>query len=106
MVQQLYWAYVGFTDITNGKTRPVLYIRQTDTDYVVFRLTSQYENKSAFIKSKYVEIKNWQQAGLKKLSWIDTVQTYQLPIHKTQLTYIGQLSADDLERLIKHLEVK
>jgi len=52
------------------------------------------------------KLKNWQQAGLKKLSWIDTVQTYQLPIHKTQLTYIGQLSADDLERLIKHLEVK
>ena len=106
MVQQLYWAYVGFTDITDGKTRPVLYIRQTDTDYVVFRLSSQYENKSAFIKTKYVEIKDWQQAGLKKLSWIDTVQTYQLPINKTQLTYIGQLSADDLERLIEHLEVK
>jgi len=70
MTQQLYWAYVGFTDIADGKTRPVLYIRQTDTDYVVFRLSSQYENKSAFIKSKYVEIKNWQQAGLKKPSWI------------------------------------
>lgn len=53
-----------------------------------------------------MEIKNWQQAGLKKPSWIDTVQTYQLPIQKTQLTYIGQLSADDLECLIKHLEIQ
>lgn len=49
MTQQLYWAYVGFIDIADGNTRPVLYIRQTDTDYVVFRLSSQYENKSAFI---------------------------------------------------------
>lgn len=43
MTQQLYWAYVGFIDIADGNTRPVLYIRQTDTDYVVFRLSSQYE---------------------------------------------------------------
>ena len=66
MAQQLYWAYVGFTEIADGKTRPVLYIRQTDTDYIVFRLSSQYENKSAFIKSKYVEIKKLATGRLKK----------------------------------------
>lgn len=40
MMQQLFWAYVSFTEIEGGKTRPVLYIRQTEMDYVVFRLTS------------------------------------------------------------------
>ena len=104
MSKELYWAYVGFTDTADGKTRPVLYICQTDTDYVVFRLSSQYDNKSTFIQSKYVEIKDWQQAGLTKRSWIDTVQTYHLPIDRTKLTYIGQLSTNDLERLIQQLD--
>lgn len=103
MSKALYWAYVGFTDLADGKTRPILYIRQTDSDYIVFRLSSQYQNKSDFIKSKYVEIKDWQLVGLTKPSWIDTVQTYQLSIHKTKLTYIGQLSAHDYQRLIQHL---
>ena len=71
---------------------------------MVVRLSSQYDNKSTFIQSKYVEIKDWQQAGLTKRSWIDTVQTYHLPIDRTKLTYIGQLSTNDLERLIQQLD--
>ena len=27
MSKALYWAYVGFTDLADGKTRPILYIR-------------------------------------------------------------------------------
>ncbi len=86
-----------------GKTRPVLYIRQTQKDYIVFRLSSQYDNKSEFIKSKYIEIIDWKSVGLSKKSWIDTVQTYQLPIDRTKLTYIGKLSKSDYERLINRL---
>lgn len=104
MTKELYWAYVGFTGNAGGKTRPVLYICQTGTDYVVFRLSSQYENKSAFIQSKYVEIKDWKHAGLTKRSWVDTMQTYHLPIDHTELTYIGQLTANDVERLIQQLD--
>lgn len=106
MAQDLYWAYVGFTDIAGGKTRPVLYIRQTEKDYIVFRLSSQYDQKSDFIQRKYIEIKDWKAVGLTKKSWIDTVQTYQLPIDKTELTYIGRLSKNDYERLIHHLTEK
>ena len=106
MAQDLYWAYVGFTGIEGGKTRPVLYIRQTKTDYIIFRLSSQYENKSDSIKRKYIEIKDWKLIGLSKPSWIDTVQTYQLPIDTTKLTYIGKLSKSDYERLIASLEFK
>ena len=106
MAKDLYWAYVGFTGIEGGKTRPVLYIRQTKKDYIVFRLSSQYENKSDSIKRKYIEIKDWKLIGLSKPSWIDTVQTYQLPIDTTELTYIGKLSKSDYERLIAHLEFK
>lgn len=104
MAQDLYWAYVGFTDIAKGKTRPVLYIRQTKKDYIVFRLSSQYDNKSEFIQSKYIEIIDWKSVGLSRKSWIDTVQTYHLPIDKTKLTYIGKLSKNDCERLINYLK--
>ncbi|MFR4248920.1 MAG: hypothetical protein ACLT1L_03640 [Leuconostoc lactis] len=104
MQRKLYWAYVGFTDIPGGKKRPVLYIRQDENYYHVFRLTSKYDNKSKAIKNKYVEIIDWQQAGLPKRSWVDTVQTYSLPIKTTELSYIGQLTKNDVERLINILE--
>ena len=80
------------------------YIFDKQKDYIVFRLSSQYDNKSDFIKSKYIEITDWKSVGLSKKSWIDTVQTYQLPIDMTKLTYIGKLSKNDYERLINHLK--
>ncbi|CUW11387.1 type II toxin-antitoxin system PemK/MazF family toxin [Leuconostoc gasicomitatum] len=103
MQKNLYWAYVSFTEVNGGKKRPVLYLRQDDKNYVVFRLTSKYENKSEFIKQKYVEIVNWQQAGLSKPSWVDTVQVYTLPVNTTKLSYIGQLSSADIQRLINNI---
>ena len=32
------------------------------------------------------------------------MQTYHLPIDHTELTYIGQLTANDVERLIQQLD--
>ena len=104
MQRKLYWAYVGFTDIPGGKKRPVLYLRQNENYYHVFRLTSKFDNKSEAIKNKYVEIIEWKQAGLTKPSWIDTIQTYSLPIKKTELSYIGELTKSDIHRLINILE--
>lgn len=106
MGNELFWAYVGFSDVNAGKTRPVLCMRTTATHYVVFRLSSQYENKSDYIKGKYVEVKDWKQSGLSKPSWIDTVRAYELAIADTQMTYIGALSNDDMQRLIDHLSPK
>ena len=105
MTHKLYWAYVGFIDISGGKKRPVLYLRETDESYIVLRLSSQFDNKSDFIKSKYIEILDWKIAGLSKPSWIDTIQTYTLPIDKTELTYIGQLSERDLASLAESFDL-
>ena len=48
MAQDLYWAYVGFTDIVDGKTRPILYIRQTKiadpSKFKKFIKTDNYKN--------------------------------------------------------------
>lgn len=99
MPDELYWAYVQFVDQSGGKTRPVLLLRSTEQYYVVFRLTSKFQNKSRFMQSKYVEVKDWQISGLKKPSWVDTYRTYLLPIKSTKLTFIGKLTPNDLYRL-------
>lgn len=103
MAQNLYWAYVSYVEVSGGKRRPVLFIRQTKTDYIVFRLTSKYTNKSATIQRQYIKISDWQQAGLPKPSWIDTVKTYELPRQTTKLTYIGQLTEQDAQQIILSL---
>ncbi|MFL2030255.1 hypothetical protein [Loigolactobacillus zhaoyuanensis] len=79
--------------------RPVLYIRQSDTDYIVFRLTSKFSNKSAAKQKKYIKLTDWQAAGLPKQSWIDTIKIYKLPIATTKLTYIGRLSTNDARHI-------
>lgn len=105
MANELYWAYVRFTDRKGGKTRPVLYIRQTATDYIILRISSKFANKSKTIQKKYVEIKDWKYANLPKPSWVDTVKIYELPISKTTLEYIEQLSSRDLQELSKHIKL-
>lgn len=104
-VNQLYWAYVSFVNINGGKTRPVLLLRTSNEYYFVLRITSKYKNKSKFIQSKYVEIKDWKEAGLTKPSWVDTYKAYELPITETKLEYIGKLSSHDLQELGKHVKL-
>lgn len=105
MFNNLYWAYVQFRDSNNGKKRPVLLIRKNDGYYVVLRLSSKYKNKPRYIQAKYIEVKDWKESGLTKPSWIDTYQTYELPIDNTDLTYIGKLSSRDLQELSKHFKL-
>lgn len=103
-IDTLYWAYVGFVNIRGGKVRPVLLLRHDVSKYIVLRVTSKYKNKSKFIQSQYVEIKDWREAGLVKPSWIDTYKVYRLPIATTKLTYIGKLSLRDLKEISKHID--
>lgn len=58
--------YVAFTAAEGGKRRPV-YILKNGLDTISFlSITSKYHTKSDKIKLKYVEIRDWKQAGLKK----------------------------------------
>lgn len=100
MYNEIFWAYVNFTNRSDGKRRPVLVIRQTETNYVVYRITTKYDNKSDWIKNKYLKISDWKQAGLQRLYWIDTIRPYNLPIVSTSLNYIGRLSDHDLHELM------
>lgn len=105
MAESLYWAYVKFINKKGGKKRPILLLRQTQNDYIVLRISSKYKNKPKFIQKKYIKIQDWKESRLPKPSWIDTYQTYALPIEQTKLEHIGHLTSKDLNELAKHVKL-
>lgn len=92
-------ANVRYSDGTGSKVRPALVVRFDDEIIRTFRITSQYQNKSKEIRSKYLEIIDWYKAKLKKPSWIDTVRYYDLENDGQRITIIGKLSDRDIFRL-------
>lgn len=100
---EIYVALVSWG--SGGKHRPVLVISESDGYVSVFRITSQYENKSKRVQAKYFIINEWQKAGLEKQSYIDTGEIVDLP--KTVLNRsipIGSLAIEDKKRLIDFLK--
>jgi hypothetical protein len=86
-------------DQPGGKERPVLYVREDQDSYYVYRLTSKYANKSPQIQKNYFEILDWQAAGLTKKSWVDRGRINKLPRATTKLRHIGELTSQDTRRL-------
>ena len=93
-------AYVSWN--AGGKRRPVLLLDKEDGYAEAFRITSQYEGKSETVQAQYFKIDDWQQAGLSKQSYIDTIASIEVPIRLIAST-IGQLSENDKQRLLKFL---
>ncbi|MBO0413138.1 type II toxin-antitoxin system PemK/MazF family toxin [Enterococcus hulanensis] len=100
--------YVAFTNSANGKRRPVYIIQDDNSNIQFFSITSKYHTKSETIKQQYVEIRDWEQAGLKKESWIDIGTINEIPKDKKDITWkkIGVLSNNDLKRLELRLHNK
>ena len=70
----VYKIYVAYDKNSNdGKERYVVQLGQTQVliGVSMSSITSQYEKKSEFVKAQYYEIEDWQQAGLKKKSYVD-----------------------------------
>ena len=89
---------------SEGKKRPVLIFKKTEKTIIVFNITTQYENKSEFIRRKYFKINEYKQAGLDKESYVDTNTARNLPVEALlNKTAIGQLSESDVLRLIKFM---
>lgn len=74
----IYIANVPFDEETDRKIRPALVIEVERERVIVFKITSQYQNKSTQIKRLYYPIKEWQEAGLYKKSYVDTYKMYRL----------------------------
>ena len=94
----LHIAYVSWDG--DGKRRPVLVLSSDQKEVAVFQITSQYNNKSAVIQSQYIPIDDWAQAGLTKQSYIDIGRIIDLPISVIQPLPIGNLSKNDLRKLL------
>ena len=102
---QPYGIYIAFISWGGGgKRRPVLVLSEDDGFVSVFRITSQFAGKSHGIQAHYLEIIDWQQAGLEKQSYIDTGKIVELPKEAIiSINPIGHLSAADEQRLAQFL---
>jgi hypothetical protein len=63
---EIYIAFISWG--TGSKRRPVLFLEEEDGYARVFRITSQYTGKSDAVRSQFLEIMDWRQAGLSKQS--------------------------------------
>ena len=102
---EIYIAYISWG--VDGKRRPILFLEKNSGYIAVFRITSQYENKSDEIKGQYVEISDWKQAGLSKPSYIDTGKKVEIqPSLISPQTPIGKLTENDKLRLLEFLSME
>jgi len=99
---ELFITYVSWG--SGGKNRPVLVLLLSEDTISVFPVTTQYENKSESIKSRYFKINDWLQAGLDKQSYIDTGILLSFPISVIKNKKpIGKLTLSDKKRLLAFL---
>jgi hypothetical protein len=99
----LYITYVPW-DEGGGKTRPVLVLARGEKLVSIFKITTQYENKSERVRAKYFKINEWEEAGLHKQSYVDTTATRNIPLTAFQNKQsIGRLTKSDVARLIKFM---
>ena len=106
---EVYKIYVAYDKKSNdGKERYVVQLGKTQIEIGVSMssITSQYDEKSEFVKEQYYEIKDWQQAGLKKKSYVDIRS-------KTTFTFVevlrlgkcvGELTAKDMFGLMDFIK--
>ncbi len=88
----------------DGKRRPVVIYSTLTNTVDVFRITTQYLNKSAAVRANYLALIDWQQAGLDKQSYIDIGAVVRLPKSSVDPSPIGMLSERDKIALIEYLE--
>ncbi|SYW13884.1 conserved hypothetical protein [Oenococcus oeni] len=91
--------YVSFVETKGGKSRPVLIRQVSEQTIQAFKITSKYQNKSAYIKQQYYPIKDWKTAGLNRPSWVDLGNLYSFPKAGLQFKEIGHLSKLDQNKI-------
>lgn len=94
--------YIPFNDGSGGKTRLAIAIRLRSREaFLILPLTSKHENKSETIKKRYYEIKDLDFAGLKRKSWVDTGNRFELKSNFNPYRVIGHFSEEDIIGLSK-----
>jgi len=99
---ELYISYISWGN--DGKHRPVLVFSLENDIASVYSVTSKYDNKSSSIQKEYFKITDWQQAGLDKQSYVDTIDYFDVPVSLLEKDrFIGRLTKKDKERFIEFL---
>lgn len=99
---QIYTAYVSWNN--GGKRRPVLIINDNGESVRIYSITTKYESKSKEIRKYYYKISGWQDVGLKKQSYVDTLNQIDLLKADIRFEYVGRLSIDDRIGLAEFIE--
>lgn len=97
-------AFVAYEDVNHGKKRPVFIAESSSSTTMVLKITSQYANKSPRIKKQLYEVKDWQQSGLAKPSWIDVSKIIKLSNNDFTLSKIGTLTTNDKRGLSSFID--
>ncbi|MGX4645712.1 hypothetical protein [Holzapfeliella sp. JNUCC 80] len=97
-------AFVQFSDKSGGKSRPVLVLTVSNAVISALALTSQYDKKSSVIKKQYYELKDWNDAGLNKPTWVDIKNRVLLPNGRVNFNIIGRISNRDIKGLDEFIE--
>lgn len=95
--------YMPFGWRKGGKVRPVLVVDINDEYVECYAITSQYEKKSAKIRSHYFPIKSFKKVGLDKQSYVDTVKTYKVSRQSSHFKRIGYFNHKLLQRLVEFI---
>lgn len=92
--------FITFVDSNDGKKRPALVLKVEKESLTILRLTTKYKNKSNKIKAQYYPIKDWQEAGLVRKSYIDVGSVIQIDKTTQKKVYkIGSLTTRDIKCL-------
>lgn len=87
-----------------GKWLPILIISERNEIISFYKITSQYQKKSAKRRRQYFPIEHWKDVGLNKPSYnIDTNTVGQLDKRQFHLQVIGRLTIDDAKQFEQFL---
>lgn len=107
-VGDIYRMFVRFdSDALDGKEQYTVEIGKINLTVVLLdSITSQYKDKSDFIKLQYYPIRDWVQAGLKKPSYIDIRSTMSINFREILKSgnFTGRLNATDIDELAKFIQ--
>lgn len=104
---RIYVMNVPFVDEQGrSKTRPIL-IWEHGNETFFFKIISKFINKSDAIRSNYFPITDWKSANLKKPSFVDLNNKFDIADYADiPVKYCGELSTQDLINLRKYLNSK
>lgn len=92
-INDVYLAFVSWG--TSGKTRPILILQYDQETVSFYAITSKYQNKSAAMRAVRYPIKDWEQAGLSKPSYVVIDSKYTILKFGEQFVRLGHLTDRD-----------